>query len=161
MASTFTILQAGRSLSYTFQVNIDTLNTDIILKEAHIYGDTEDITLSATQVSSNSIQIDITSNNTVVQNPNEIPLTVAIDFGTIDTGDYISISLNGEQTITSAWSDHDLLECVLPSTPSNLISYDIECVKEKSPYFTSTVDFTDEDFPYTIRLSAEILGNFQ
>ena len=161
MASTFTILQAGRSLSYAFQLNIDTLNTDIILKEAHIYGNPEDIILSATQVSSNSIQIDITSNNTVVQNPNEIPLTVAIDFGTIDTGDYISLSLNGEQTITSAWSDHDLLECVFPNTPSSLISYDIECVKEKSPYFTSTVDFTDEDFPYTIRLSAEILGNFQ
>ena len=161
MASTFTIIQAGRSLSYSFQLNIDTLYTDITLQEAHIYGDPDDIELSATQVSSNSIQIDISSNNPTIVNPNEIPLTVAIKFGTLVTGDYLSLSLNGEHTVISAWQDNDLIECVIPSTPTNTIFYDMECVKEKSPYFTSSIDFTDDDFPHTIRLVAEILGNFE
>lgn len=164
MASTFKISQDGRPEKLFVRFNVDTLNTNIIVKEAHIYGDLEGFSVEAIQISNNSIAIDISSSdNPVISNPTEIPITMIIKFGIINDDDYLLLQLADMSSthIISDWRDDAILECVNVNISNGAISYDMNCLKEKTTMIHPQITFKDNSFSDTIVLPVEIICEFE
>lgn len=164
MASTFKISQDGRPEKLFVRFNIDALNTNIIVKEAHIYGDLEGFSLETIQVSNNSIAVDISSSdNPIISNPTEIPITMIIKISNISDGDYLLLQMAdmASTTIISDWRDDAILECTDASVSNGAISYDISCLKEKTTIIHPQITFKDNSFSDTIVLPVEIICEFE
>lgn len=160
MASTFKIQQDGKTEGYSFRFYIDTYNTNIIYKESHIYGDIEGLTIFCTQINNHSIEVNIKSDNVIIHNPTEIPVTLTIDFDSTMEGDTLLVHfIDSSITIIDSWTDNAILECVnMSNQDPSVIMYELSCLKERNPpYLHPTIKFKKGGFDDTIVLPVVIL----
>lgn len=160
MASTFKISQDGKTEGYSFTFFIDTYNTNILIKEYHIYGNIEGLTISCTQRNQRSIEVNIKSDNVIIHNPTEIPVTITIDFENTMNGDTLLVQfIDSSITIIDSWTDNAILECVnVSNADPSVIMYELSCLKERNPpYLHPTIRFKKNGFDDIIVLPVEIL----